>query len=657
MARNGLTLTLLGCLTLALLTTTARAEPVPMATPAELAQAARGAAGNFQPVAPQDAAKSKAELTAAVSELDRFLVRSGAAVEAGWKKFLRWNDLTQLVQSADPPPAGAAQTVIDQFRANENGLEMKQFTRVRIALEDFAATSAAAGDPMLQERFGAALDELAKQLEAYAQDPASGDAALAIGRTTGWLQRNRQAPQLVSAVHGVYWQPNLFGYASQPLVAAGIEDNIDETTPVRDNILGTSIVGTARMTGRTQLVLNDSPTSASFNILLSGRAVSNNTGYNRGVSIFTSGVTDVAANKNLRMTAGGMTAGPAVARCQTSSQINGIGARGPLIERMAWKKAGQSQGTAEAIASDHAEIRVANQMNERSARLVAEQNERYLSKFRNPLIRRGGFPQDLTFSSKPDRAEVRMLQAGAGQLAAPAPPPPIEGTHDLALRAHESVVSNFGEAAIGGVTLTDLRLEKLLRDDLKTEVPPDLQVTNPDGTLNLDKEPWAIKFARELPVRAKFSGGRLWIAIRADTFFRGQDEPDAEYNKALEELIEISADYTIERTESGATLKRVDDVVVSFPTAKEGERSARRTGAAAFLRVKFRNLFKEEFKGEGLALKGRFEKAGKLQLQELQSDAAWLTVGWKMPPPGADAPPAEAAPAENPPATAAGGGK
>ena len=184
-----------------------------------------------------------------------------------------------------------------------------------------------------------------------------------------------------------------------------------------------------------------------------------------------------------------------------------------------------------------------------------------------------------------------------------------------------------------------------MRDDLKTEVPEDLKVTD-------DKEPWAIRFARELPVRAKFNGGKLWLAIRANQFDRGQDSKDEPYNVALRELIEISAEYTIERTEKGATLRRVGDVVVSFPNAKEGERSTRRTAASAFLRLKFRNLFKEEFVGEGLAFKGRWEKAGKLQLQELKSDAAWLTVGWKLPPPGA-APPAEAAP---PAAAAAGGG-
>ena len=624
-------------------------------SPQELPQAARDAAGKFQPVTPDQVAQAKAELASAVSELERFIVRSGPANADAWKAFLRWNNLANVLQATEPPPPEAVLALVDQYRANQNGLELPQFTRVRVALENYGATVAAASDAALQEQFAPALEDLAKQLEAYAQDPAAGDAGLAIGRAVGWLQRNRQAPELVTSVHRAYWQPNLYGYASRRYVAAGIEDNIDELTPIRDNILGTSIHGTARMRGRTTLELEESPHAARFRVLLSGQAVSNNVGYNRGVSIYSTGVTQVSAIKQLQMTDRGMTAFPAVASCRTSTNINGIGAKGPMVERIAWKKVGQSKSSAEAIASDHAEIRVANQMNARSAKIMAEQNDRYLNKFRNPLLRRGGFPRDLTFSSHPDRAEVRMLHAVASQIAAPVPPPPVEATHDLALRAHESAVVNFAETAIGGVKLTDLRLEKLLRDDLKTEVPDDLRVTLPDGTLDLDKEPWAIKFARELPVRAKFNGGKLWLAIRADTFYRGQDNPDAEYNKALEELIEISADYTIERTEKGATLRRQDDVVVSFPNAKEGERSARRTAAAAFLRVKFRNLFKEEFVGEGLSFKGRREKAGKLQLAELKSDAAWITLGWKLPE-GAAAPAQVAPPAATPPAAAAGGG-
>ena len=623
--------------------------------PQDLPKAARDAAANFQLVTPQDVGQAKAELVAAVSDLEQVISRRGPQNATAWKNFLHWNDVAAIVQSSDVPPPELVDEIAEQFKSDavkKDGkpveLHLPQFVRVRAALENYAATAAAGADAKLQEQYAAQLEELAKQLETYVQDPAAGDAALAAGHTLGWLERNRQARELVTAVRRAYWQPNFYGYASQRLAAAGIEDNIDEVRPVRDNILGTSLFGTAHMTGRTKLVLLENPNAAAFNVLLGGQAVSNNVGYNRGVTLYTTGLTQVAGTKYLQMNAGGMTAAPAAACCQTHSTINDICAKCRLVERIAWKRASGSKSQAEAIASDHAEIRVADQMNERSATLVKEQNDRYIDKFRNPLIRRGHFPRELNFSSHPDRAEVRMLQASGTHLGAPAAPPPVAETHDLALRAHESVVANFGEGTLANYYLTDYRLEQILRDDLKRDVPEELQVTD-------DKDPWAIRFARELPVRAKFSGGKVWLAIRVDTFYRGQDNREAPYNKALEELIEISADYGIESTEAGATLRRDGDVKIRFPARPNPDQiTARDTPSATFLRRKFRNLFKEEFVGEGLTFKGRWERAGTLKLQELNSDVAWLTVGWTLPPPGtppaAAAPPAEALP---PPAGAA----
>jgi hypothetical protein len=629
--------------------------------PQDLPKAARDAAGAYRPVTPQEVGQSKAELAAALRALEVVISGRDAQNTAAWKNFLQWNDLAAIVNSADAPSAEVVDAIVERFKsdAQKDGkpvaLHLPQFTRARTALENYAATSAAAADANLQEQYGAQLEELAKHLEAYAQDPASGDAGLAAGRTVGWLERNRQARDLVVAIRRAYLQPNVFGYASQRLAASGIEDDINEVAPVRDNIMGTSIFGTAHLTGRTRLVLLENPRAAAFNVFLAGQATSNNVGYNRGVTLHTSGLTQVSGTKYLQMNDLGMSGAPAIACCQTHTHINDICAKGPFVERIAWKRAGKSKGQAEAIASDHAEIRIANQMNERSARLVNEQNDRYVNKFRNPLIRRNSFPQNLTFSSHPDRAEVRALQASSVHLGAPTAPPPVAETHDLALRAHESAVANFGEGILSNYYLTDYRLEEILRDDLKREVPEELRVTD-------DKDPWAIRFARELPVRAKFSGGKVSLAIRVDAFYRGQDDRDSPYNKALDELIEISAEYGIERTAAGATLRRDGDVRIRFPNRPNPDQiTARDTPSATFLRRKFRNLFKEEFVGEGLTFKGRWARAGTLKLQELNSDAAWLTVGWTMPAPGsppADVPPAEAAPpaaAATPPAAAGGG--
>ena len=613
----------LGLLTLSIATVAAQQ---PAGSPPSLAAAARAAAANYQPVQPQEVAAAKAQFAAAVSNLDRFLQTGAAPKRAGWQKYLQWNDLVGLLQT-DPPPADRSAALLAKLRGSNPGLQMRPFASVAESLDRYAAAAAAAGDPAAKEAYSKQMEELAAHLEAYEKDPAAGDAALAIGHTLPWLDAHRQAAPLVAEIRRTYGKQNLFGYASHRLAAAGIEDDINQLSGVRDNILGTSVSGTAQMIGRTTLVMNENPHAASLSILLNGTAYSNTVGHNGPVTIYSTGATSLAGQKLIEMTDAGMIGYRANAAGRTSTRINGLSAKHAFIEKMAWKRVGQQKGQAEAVASQHAAARVAGQMDTEAGRMIAEQNARYHEKFRDPLLKRGEFPEQLLFSSTASRADLRVLQASPGLLAAPTAPPEQPGDYDLALRTHESSVTNFSQGLLGGYELTDLRLEQLIKEDLKADLPEELRVTLPDGKLDQDKEPWAIVFAKELPARAKFSGGGVWMAIRAEGFKRGDG-----YKPALTELIEISATYQIEKTDKGATLKRQGDVRVRFPArANPDQIPARDSPIATFIRRKFRSLFKEEFVGEGLALKGRWEKAGKLQLQEIQSDKAWLALGWKLP--------------------------
>jgi len=595
-------------------------------------------AGAFQPVAAADMTKSKSEVAAAMSGLDAFLQTGAPYKAAGWQRYLQWNDLKNIAQSNQPPAAEPLNTILGKLRANQGGLERREFTRLRDALANYAAATAAAGNTRLQDEYAKRMEDLAAQLDAYGKDQTAGDAALAIGRTVGWLEANRQVPALVNQIRQTYRRPNLFGYASRGLAAAGIERDVDQVTAVNDNILGTQLHGTARLVGHTTLSLTENPTAANLNILLGGTAWSNNVGYNGPVTIHSTGVTSVSARKSVVMNADGLFGYASQASCGTRSNINDICANCGLIERMAWKRAGQQKGQAEAIASQRASGRVAGQMDREAGPMIAEQNNRYQEKFRNPLMRRGEFPEDLTFSTSRDRVHVRMLQESAGLLAAPDDPPGFSKDHDLAVRAHESVVTNYGQGVLGGYELTDLRLEKLIKEDLKGQLSEELRVTRSVGTLDPDKEPWSITFARELPVRAKFNGGGLWIAIRADGFTRGEGDQPGKYKPAITELVEISAAYKIEKTGQGATLRRDGDVQVRFPNRANPEQiTLRDSPIVTFIRRKFRGLFKDEFIGEGLALKGAWEKAGRLRLDEIGADQAWLRVGWDMPSPAAAA--------------------
>jgi hypothetical protein len=368
------------------------------------------------------------------------------------------------------------------------------------------------------------------------------------------------------------------------------------------------------MVGRTTLVLNENPNAASYSVLLGGRVYSNNVGYNGPVTVHTTGVTTVSASKQISMSETGMESTRSSARARTSSRINSLSAKHRFVERIAWKKAGQQKGQAEAIGSARAQTRIAREMDQQSGELIAEQNDNYLNKFRRPLIRKGGFPDEMKFSTTSERLEFRMMQAQLGQIGAPVTPPAHEGQYDLAVQAHESAVVNFAEILVGGTTLTDEQLVKIIRDDLNGEVPEELQITP-------DKDPWSITFAKEIPFRAQFANQGVKMALRGTGFTRGEQR--------INEPIEISANYTIEKAGGGSKLTRQGDVEVTY--LQRDRLGATQVAFKTFLRRKFEALFKPEMVSDGLQLKGRLAKAGKLQLKELKSDAAWLVLGWEMP--------------------------
>ena len=578
---------------------------------ADVVQAAKDAGKNFVPIAAQDVATAKAELQAAVADLDALLTRSLPAYDAGWRKFLRWEDLKSQLR-AEGPDTKTAEAVLDKFSANAVGLETPRFARVRHALRNYLNVATAAADAKLQETYGTQVTDLAAKLESYDKTGA-GDDALAINRTLGFLRRGRQAPQLADAIQQKYGKPNLIGTVSQHFLAAAIEDDIDQTQAVTDNILGTSLHGTAHMTGRTRVALQPNEQQAQFEINLTGQALSNNVGYNGPVTIYSTGATSISGRKSLYMSDLGLTDSPAAASCATNSNIYSISAKCRLIEKIAWKKAGQQQGEAELIASEHAAARVQAQMDSQASTLVANANRDYEAKLRAPLARRDGLPRSLRFRSQPDKLQMIALEQSPMQLAAPGDAPAPKAAYDVTVQAHESAVVNYGEAILGGVTLTDERLEKIIQDDLKAEVPDELKITP-------DKDPWSITFTNEVPVRAIFGDGTVSLAIRGRRFTRG--------DQAINEPIDISALYKIEKTEKGSKLTRQGEVVVKFLNRER--LGAPQIAFKTFLTRKFEAMFKPEIASEGIILSGQLAKAGTLRIQEISTGKGWAVLGWNL---------------------------
>jgi hypothetical protein len=596
----------------------------------KLVELARAAKARFQPLPADHAAKAKAQLRQAIQRLELALRRGSSKNAQRWKEYLQWDQMMAELAKSEGPDVRQLSGIAAKYYQDHGSLELPVFTQVRDDLAAYLAALATAGDSRLAENYQGQLDALIEKLPQYDANPTT-ESRQQIGQLLGWLENAGQSSSLVAAVRQRNWKPNLYAEISERLVSQGMGEAVSEETDVRDCILGTSIFGRAAMCGRTHVRLIDHPDTANVQVVLTGSVRSTNVGYNRGVRIFSRGVTDVEAIKPVYLDPIGFTTGQSTAVCATDSVIDDIVAKRGMVERIAWKRAARSKTEAEQIGSEHAEERIATRMDERAEETLAEARESYENKFRRPLLRRGEFPQDMKFRTQRGFLKVVWRQASSVQLAAQSVPPSIAGQHDAAVRVHESMVSNFSRAMIGGVTLTDKKLVEILQKN-KGEVPEALRLSD-------DKEPWSITFAANDPVNAVFSDNTIRFAIRGRRFQLGE--------RTVSNTLELSAVYTMEKTPEGARLVRQGDVSVDYIDLRR-KPSPEQIIVRTVMREKFEALFVPEFNTKGITLPGRWENAGKLHLEHIAAQNGWLSLAWLqtvgLP---ADSRPADSRPADS----------
>lgn len=172
---------------------------------------------------------------------------------------------------------------------------------------------------------------------------------------------------------------------------------------------------------------------------------------------------------------------------------------------------------------------------------------------------------------------------------------------------------NFTEVVLGGVELTDEKLEQHMTD-LGAEIPAELK-TGPG------KKSWAITFSKSQPISVGFRDNQIVIAIQGQQFRDG--------NRVIREMIRIAATYDVEKTETGMRLQRVGDVKVDFLTSKT--LTVGQVATKTVMSKKFNALFKDDIVGEGgITLPGKWENAGNLLLRQLVSENGWLMLSYDL---------------------------
>ncbi|MBN1912153.1 MAG: hypothetical protein JW818_20705 [Pirellulales bacterium] len=569
----------------------------------------------FQALSEDNLRQVRRQLDEAVERLTARLDQDGPNGKA-WKAYLKWDAFLDQLRTKGPLDPEKLDAVYSRLDASYPGLELVWFVDVRQALKHYLNIARGIDNPEIAAAYDKLMKTLPKRLKSYANNPTPREAAV-IGQIVGWLEDFGQGKQMIGQIRERLRHPNLMIRMSSPLVSAGFEDKVDDTSPVHDVILGTTVHGTGHTIGTVTATLSDDPQDAAIELLFRGQTESSTIGRNGPVRIHSQGLTDLEARKQVVFDAEGIRTMPSVADASTSTDIQSIQAvrGGRFVERIAWRRACRDKGRAEAIASCHAEAKLNRRINEEADAKVAKANEDFRTKVRAPLFARRVWPEMLQFKTSKDALHVVVLQAGSAQLAALAAPPELTGESDLAVRVHESMINNGAETLLAGRTLSEDEFLKTVKDILG-EVPERLQAQK-------DAEPWAISFASVEPFTVTFAENGFVVAIRANAWFRG----DSEYPP-----MNVTAAYKIERDKHGLVAVRQGDLAVFPPNFKQGKDklSAREQTIRRLLTDRLDRVLEAKLKPRGvLELRGQWKKAGSLQLDTWQTAKGWMILTWQ----------------------------
>jgi hypothetical protein len=574
-----------------------------------LGELANTAAPELKPVDPEKLVQAKKQLEDVLKQTDSSLKRGGQEREAGWKEFFKWDRLQEELQ-AEKPNLDRVTQVWASLASEQPGVDHPKFIQMREALRNQMELQEILGDE------NNALATLPEKLKAYQENANEGSSA-ALGNILGWMDRTKQNGDLVKAVRHHFAKPNLFVESSDRLVLFGMDQPVDEKARVSDYQEGTSINGNSHTVGDIKAKLVPNHKRGEINVHMTGKMNASTVGYNNnGVTIRSSGVTSIEADKPVYFVESGMQDAPAVARCRTRNTVHSVSATSGQVESIARQRIAENHSSNEQRAARRAEDQIERQLNDRVRKQVSDANKRFQDDFFAPLARRGVTPRLVKNRSTDTQVLTTMILAAPEHLAAPNEPPAMTTEGDMRARIHVSWFNNLGDILMRGSVMTDEGLAKTV-EEWRGEVPEELKITE-------DSDPWNIVFASRRPLVVAVGDDTISITLRGARFTARRS--------TMNEPMNILANYKIHRNGGGVKLIREGDVAVEFP--EQGDSlSPRYLALKSFWQTKFGGLFPPEMDDLSLKLRGNWEKAGPLKLTGLAArENGWIAAVWVMPP-------------------------
>jgi hypothetical protein len=527
--------------------------------------------------------QTEADVVAAMNAADAFFQRvTDPSNHDAWMRFLDFGPLQSAIAGDESVAkrGNAAVELSQRLSGPEEGLELSRLVALRESLDRYLAAlrygNPERGLAVIERQLETLADILSSEENADEQTEStprtladlSGEEVAQIESIVETLAAANQASDLVSRITGRYSSPNLRAFVDGRVISDAITRPVNNPERVNDCLLGTRIIGDARVVGNVTGSLLPSEGNIRLLIRLDGQFSTSTKGYNGPVTLRSSGFGQVCAARQLVITEKRVFAGEPIATASLSTQINQINHPLKLVRKIASKKAAEMKPQAEAISRRKLQDRVLEgfrqQTDEEASRTFPDLDAKM-----RPWLRRLDLPAPTrTIGSTTDAVHVRATMRRPFGLSAPGEGPSLSmvrtatssgtypGGYSAAIQVHESILNNTVMKLLAGETFTPEKLRDLTSS---FGIPSDKDASaETDVTDDEPAESFEVDFSGFRPVYFEARDQTLRIGLRGDRFAQGDRE--------LDRRLEVSAVYRPAITEDGRMiLIRDEDIDLKFP--------------------------------------------------------------------------------------------
>lgn len=399
------------------------------------------------------------------------------------------------------------------------------FVSTALAAERFNFLYFYGTDDNLQEEYLERIESLKELLE-RSPDLSDREVHGEVGKLVQWFESAGQVPELVSAIRARYSNPNVYvGISSRIMNELGGRDVSDQQV-VKDMFFGRIVRGTANVTGNVQISLQPDPNQANVTIQLLGSVTSQTYSRERKFRIDTTTSGSYQASRKVYANVGGMYATDVSAYACMSAAFCGISSQLDFVQKLAAKQFAKMKPKSDRESSRRIREQVMDQFSgETDAAL--EDGQAQFEKLLDRSEQVAAYVPNSFIRTLQDRIEIVASKTNQGSLGAPTVPASLGGAHDLRLKIHETLLSNYIDPVLAGRTFTNEELRELAEERIGVELPEPEMKGDVDAVADGDnkgadeiaaEEEFSITFARVRPVQFIFDQNKISIVVTGTRF-------------------------------------------------------------------------------------------------------------------------------------------